>query len=115
MNNTVKKLDNNVIKALTIVCETAKQQIPGFSWLTHSANYSNFPASLKVTCVFETEQSLNEAVNQQRDLVLIKSIHTQLLKVGILLKQAKHNVVFDSEEGCIEQHGGNWSKRLSQH
>ncbi|MGK0307021.1 MAG: hypothetical protein ACI8UG_002783, partial [Gammaproteobacteria bacterium] len=46
MNKTVKKLDNNVIKALTIVCENAKQDIVGFEWLTHSANYANFPGSL---------------------------------------------------------------------
>jgi len=33
MNKTVKKLDNNVVKALTIACEMAKQDTVGFEWL----------------------------------------------------------------------------------
>ncbi|MFA3790347.1 Fis family transcriptional regulator [Aliiglaciecola sp. SL4] len=110
--STVKKLDENTIKALTNVCETAKQKIAGFDWLTHTADYSNFPSSLVITCVFQTEQHLKDAQSQQQDAFLRKLIQQQLLNVGIVLKKPKQNVFFDSEEACQFSHQGNWDKRL---
>lgn len=115
MNKTVKKIDNNVIKALTLVCEQAKQQVAGFEWLTHSADYANFPSSLVITCVFDTEQSLHHMQKKQQDLWFQKSIHSQLLKAGILLKDARRNVFFDSEEACLLAHNGDWKRRLAAH
>ena len=103
MNKTVKKLDNNVIKALTEVCEEAKSSIQGFAWLTHTANYANFPASLLVTCVFSTEDALQDAKLYGHDTTLIKLIHSTLINTGILLKQPKHNVTFDTDEAGAEQ------------
>ncbi|MGY0565821.1 MAG: Fis family transcriptional regulator, partial [Paraglaciecola chathamensis] len=67
MQKTVKKLDNNVIKALTIVCEQAKQEVPGFEWITHTASYNRFPGSLAVICVFDTQASIEQAQAQQLD------------------------------------------------
>ncbi|GAA6183270.1 MULTISPECIES: Fis family transcriptional regulator [Alteromonadaceae] len=110
--STVKKLDENTVKALTKVCEEAKRTVQGFDWLTHTADYSNFPSSLVITCVFLTEQQVIDAKAQQQDAYLRKLIHKQLLKVGILLKNPKHNVFFDSEEACAMSHQGNWDKRL---
>lgn len=112
MNKTVKKIDNNVIKALTIVCEHAKSEIPGFEWLTHTANYSNFPASLLITCVFDNNQSLFDVQSSKQDLAIKKMVQQQLLKVGVLIKNAKHQVYFDTEEACLAEHNGDWSKRL---
>ena len=86
MNKTVKKLDKNVIKALTIVCEHAKQDIVGFEWLTHSANYANFPGSLVITCVLNQSDSLNLMLVSEQDKELRKQIQKQLLKAGILLR-----------------------------
>lgn len=113
ITKTVKKLDNNVVKALTIVCETAKQDLLGFEWLTHSANYANFPASLLVTCVFDTNQSLNAMLANQGDQALRKSIQQQLLKAGILLKDVRRHVCFDTEQACLEEHAGDWKKRFT--
>jgi hypothetical protein len=112
MNKTVKKLDNNVVKALTIACENAKQEIDGFEWLTHSANYSNFPASLVITCVLDTQESLEKVTTHQQDEMLRKSIQKQLLKAGVLLKDARRHVFFDTEQACISQHAGDWKSRL---
>jgi hypothetical protein len=97
MNKTTKKLDNNIVKALTIVCERAKVEIPEFLWLTHSADFSNFPSSLLVSCVFTSNQAVHCLKQNKQDIVLIKWIQAELLKVGILLKQAKHNVAFINE------------------
>lgn len=113
MNKTVKKLDNNVVKALTIACENAKQEIVGFEWLTHSANYSNFPGSLVVTCVLDNQESLDVLLAQQKDQELRKQIQKQLLKAGILLKDVRRHVFFDTEQACLLEHNGDWKRRLA--
>jgi hypothetical protein len=112
MKKTVKKLDNNVVKALTIVCDQVKAKHIGFEWLTHTADYANFPASLVVTCIFDTNNALDEAKNSQLDVVIRKLIQQQLLKVGVLLKDAKRHVCFDTEEACSLESNGDWSARL---
>lgn len=113
MNKTVKKLDNNVVQALTIVCENAKQDIIGFEWLTHSADYSNFPGSLVITCVLDQIDSLDSMIASEQDKILRKQIQKQLLKAGILLKDIRHHVFFDTEQACSLEHNGNWKRRLA--
>jgi len=113
-SKTVKKLDNNVIKALTLACEHAKENIEGFSWLTHTAKYDNFPASLLVTCIFDTDAQLDNAIEQQQDQQLQQAIHKQLLNVGIVIKATQKHVFFDTEQRCNAQHQGNWAVRLKQ-
>jgi hypothetical protein len=113
VNKTVKKLDNNVIKALTIACETAKQKVVGFEWLTHTASYDRFPGSLIVTCVFDSKNSYAEAVSNELDVFLRKLIQSQLLKIGVVLKNPKQHVFFDNEEDCLDQHNGDWERRLN--
>ena len=60
LTKTTKKLDNNICKALTVACESALHDFDGFSWLTHRVDYTNFPASLMITCVFETEDNIKK-------------------------------------------------------
>lgn len=113
MNKTVKKLDNNVVKALTEACELSKPNVEGFEWLTHSANYANFPSSLLVTCVFDSEQSLQDAITSNQSVELSKLIQKRLLKAGVLLKDVRRHVLFDTEQACQLEHGGDWKRRLS--
>jgi hypothetical protein len=113
MKKTVKKLDDNVIKALTKACEAGKEKIVGFEWLTHTASYDNFPGSLQVICVFDNQQSLTDACDKEEDIYLRKLIRSNLLKAGILLKDVRRHVRFDSEESCEYEHQGDWSKRLN--
>jgi len=112
LNKTTKKIDDNVCKALTIVCEDAKDHIDGFAWLTHRANYTNFPASLIVTCIFDIDDEVKTLIDSKQDEQLINSIQNQLLKVGIVIKTIRHNVHFDSEESCLREHQGKWENRL---
>jgi len=112
LNKTTQKLDNNVCKALTIACEDSLHDINGFRWLTHRANYTNFPASLVVTCVFETEAEVTAMKENKLDEQLRQTIQKQLLKVGIVLKNVRQNVHFDSEESCTREHQGQWADRL---
>jgi hypothetical protein len=112
MKKTIKKLDKQVVQALTIACEQCKQDVLGFDWLTHTADYSNFPGSLVVRCVFDTDQSLHVAKETEQTVLLIKRIHGALLKSGFLLKHPKKHVIFDTEEACTREHQGDWNKRL---
>lgn len=113
LNKTCQKIDNNICKALTNACETSLHEIPGFIWLTHRANYTNFPASLVVTCVFETEVEIEEMKAQQQDELLRNTILKQLLKVGVVMKNGRQQIHFDSEEACLQHHQGEWSLRLA--
>jgi hypothetical protein len=115
MQKTVKKLDNFVVKALTNVCELAKREVPGFQWITHTASYDRFPGSLAVICVFDTDASIEQAKVLEQDAYLRRQIQSQLLKVGIKLKDARHHVRLDSEQACEAHNNGNWQLRLKSH
>jgi hypothetical protein len=45
--------------------------------------------------------------------VLCLTIQAQLLKVGVVVKNIKQCVRFDSEQACLAQHNGQWSERLA--
>ncbi|ROR97972.1 hypothetical protein EDC56_3641 [Sinobacterium caligoides] len=97
MRKRDKKTEKTIRETLTIVCEIALQQFSGFSWLTHTVNYQNFPDSLQVTCVYQDQEQLIEAienddVNQFR--LLIKQ---QLYDAGINLNNIKRQINFDTE------------------
>jgi hypothetical protein len=113
LNKTSQKIDNNVCKALTIACETTLHEVPGFEWLSHRASYTNFPASLIVTCVFATDADIEAMKLQKQDDLLRTTIQKQLLKVGVVVKNISNAVHFDSEEACLRQHDGEWSARLA--
>ena len=113
LNKTSQKIDNNICKALTIACESALHAIPGFVWLTHRANYTNFPSSLVITCVFDTEAEIEVMKMQHQDELLRNTILKQLLNVGVVVKNIKQQVHFDSEEACLQHHRGEWPQRLA--
>ncbi|ALO36293.1 Fis family transcriptional regulator [Colwellia sp. MT41] len=113
LSKTNQKIDNNVCKALTVACESSLHDVAGFVWLTHRANYTNFPASLVITCVFNTDEEVAAMKAEQQDEVLRLSIQKQLLKVGVVVKNIKQSVHFDSEEACQRQHRGEWADRLA--
>jgi hypothetical protein len=98
---------------LTIACESSLHEVAGFVWLTHRANYTNFPASLVITCVFSTNEEVTAMTVQQQDEVLRLSIQKQLVKVGVVVKNIKQCVRFDSEEACQVKHNGAWEARLA--
>ncbi|WP_275978045.1 hypothetical protein [Idiomarina rhizosphaerae] len=43
MRKTDKKLEREIIRELTQMCEVAKFDHEGFIWLTHEVNYQRFP------------------------------------------------------------------------
>lgn len=113
-SKTQKKIDNNIRVVLTAVCEETLGKLEGFEWLTHQANYTNFPASLLITCVFRTDQQLEDAVERGDTQRLQRSIQAQLLKVGIKFKYLAKQIIFDTEERCEDEDGADWSRRLER-
>jgi len=113
-SKTQKKIDNNIRVVLTAVCEETLGNLQGFEWLTHQANYTNFPASLLITCVFGTDQHLEDAIQGGDTQLLQRRIQAQLLKAGVRFKSLGKQVIFDTEERCREEDEADWSRRLER-
>lgn len=98
-----KNLERLVIKALTAVCEQAKLDVEGFEWVTHTACYDNFPASLHIICVFSTRATQRKALLSGDLTRLISEIDEQLFGFGISLKHPSKHISFDTEEAGAKQ------------
>ncbi len=70
MTKTDIKLDKRICQALTLACEAAKIQLPGFQWLNHHINYRQFPESLKIICVFDSHETLQQARQHNKQKLL---------------------------------------------
>ena len=109
MRKTDRKIDNRIRQVLTDVCEHALDHIAGFQWLTHHADYNAFPHSLRVICVFDTNDSLTEAFNHGDDEKLRQLIWQQLQSLDIRVSDIERMVSFTSEEQ------GNFSSSADKH
>lgn len=113
MRKTDKKIDNQLRAALTQVCETALEEIDGFVWLTHLVNYANFPASLKIICVFDSNENLAHFMQKENEKALSMPIKQKLDGIGVKVKDITNHLTYDTEQNCESQHNGNWQQRLS--
>jgi hypothetical protein len=98
MRKSDKKIDNRIRLSLTEVCEHALTHIQGFQWLTHHADYQRFPESLRVICVFDTNESLTEAYSRGDDEKLRHRIREQLQAIKVRVSDIECAVSFVSEE-----------------
>jgi hypothetical protein len=107
------RIERRLVTTLTEACETAKGEIKGFTWLTHTADQSALAQTLRVTWVFETlaDKKLAEASAKARVFELTA---IALVEANIDVKPTDHTVRFDSEEECLRTHGGDWQKRLAR-
>jgi len=115
MKKTDKKIEKGLISALTHVCDSALETVEGFKWLTHDVNYSKFPDSLSIICVFESIEELNKAQSFDSVETLYRLISHELKTVDIQLRDVRKHVRFDTEEECRAEHGGKWNTRLRRH
>lgn len=106
------RLERRLVKALTDACETAKAQIPGFGWLTHTVDYAAFPQSLRVTWVFDTRASQDHALATGADQRMRELTAAALQDAEVAPVNIDRCVRFDSEQACDAQHGGDWRRRL---
>ena len=113
MKKAIKKLDKKVIEALTQVCEEAKTKFEGFTWLTHQANYQDFPASLMVTCVFDEDKDVERVLATTEFPTLVELVNVNLNQQGIKLQKPEKHIRLDSEQACQLHNNGDWRKRIS--
>jgi len=112
MRKSDKKTENQIRDVLNDVCEDTLKSYDGFLWVTHTVNFSSFPQSLKIVCVFDTNQDRTnflEGGGQQEVSVTIQKAFSQ---VGITLKNIDKHVSFDTQENCDRDHQGKWNYRL---
>lgn len=112
MKKTDKTLENTIVKVLTQVCEQSLKSIDGFQWLTHLVNYKDFPRSLTVICVFDTNDQVSKLLTSSNHNDLVNMIGEKLKSAGIQLPNVQQQIQFDSEEACNVEHAGNWKRRL---
>ena len=105
-------MENQLRTVLTEVCEAALKEIEGFQWLTHFVNYSKFPGSLKVVCIFDTNANLASYMLMIDEGKLNVLVQEKLFAIGVNLKDIKRHLVFDTEEDCDKYHDGKWIDRL---
>ena len=114
MRKTDKKIDNKLREALTEVCEIALENVADFEWLTHLVNFNDFPGSLSVICIFDTNAGLSEARSNQEDNYLYKLIKEKLAAAGIEIRDIQQHVDFDTEENCKVENDGKWQERFKR-
>lgn len=108
MRKSDKKVDNALRVALTDVCDIAQAESEGFTWVTHFANYDDFPGSLLVVCVYHTDVDLDNA-----DLDWMRAlIKSKLASIDINIKDMRKHVAFDTEEQCKAENNGRWNERF---
>ncbi|MFP3924166.1 MULTISPECIES: hypothetical protein [Pseudomonas] len=107
------RIERRLIATLTEACETAKSEIKGFTWLTHTADLNALADTLKVIWVFETRADKQRAQLEAKARIF-ELTAIALNEACIDLKLSDRNVRLDSEEECQRAHEGNWQKRLGQ-
>jgi hypothetical protein len=99
MRKTDKKIDNQLRVLLTNVCEVALKKIEGFQWLTHIVDYANFPKSLTVICIFDTEDNLEDYLQSSDKKILVSLIESELSHMRISIKNMNKHISYDTEQG----------------
>ncbi len=112
MRKSDKKLENQLRVALTEVCETALKNFEGFEWLTHLVNYSHFPKSLTIVCVFDTNDNLTRFKGCASFHELSFFIEKKLVEIDININNILNHISYDTEEACTQDNNGNWAERL---
>lgn len=113
MRKSDKKIESCLVGALKAACEIALGECEGFKWLTHLANYTCFPQSLSVVCVFDTNDNLTMLYQKDGGDRLRSIIRNELERVGIPIQSIEKQVRFDTEEDCYRENDGKWSNRFT--
>ncbi len=94
-------IERELIRSLTTACETAKSEIVGFQWLTHEVDYEQFPQSLVVTWMFDSEAH-KAGSDKARMLALTQAAFDD---VGISVTRIAEHVAFAVEQPARGKRG----------
>lgn len=109
-----RKIERKIVRALTDICNCLKPDTEGFSWLTHFVDYANASNSLRIVCVFDTDQALNRA----RDAGFIQRFPTlaknQLETEGLDILHIEKVVYFDTVENGADVSDTRWCRKYAR-
>ncbi|HBZ93652.1 MAG TPA: hypothetical protein DEO91_08075 [Pseudomonas sp.] len=98
-------IERELIRALTLACETAKSEVVGFQWLTHDVDYEQFPQSLVVTWVFDTEANKARALASADKARMLALTLAAFDEVGISVARIADHVAFSVERPARGKRG----------
>ncbi|NVJ59606.1 MAG: Fis family transcriptional regulator [Gammaproteobacteria bacterium] len=104
MKKTHKKIEKALVQQLTAACETLLDSSKGFCWLTHHVNFNTFPDSLRVICVYESDDDINQINISQVQQIIAENLES----IDIRLKNRNRQILFESEENCTRVSDGIW-------
>ncbi|MFV9653676.1 hypothetical protein ACNFCK_02040 [Pseudomonas sp. NY15366] len=91
-------IERELIRTLTLACETAKSEIVGFQWLTHDVDYERLPQSLRVTWMFDSEASRARALASADKARMLELTQAAFDEVGISVASIAEHVAFSVEQ-----------------
>jgi hypothetical protein len=98
-------IERELIRALTRACETAKAEIVGFQWLTHEVDYQQFPQSLVVTWMFDSEANKAQALASTDAARMRELTQAAFEEVGISVADITAHVAFSVEQPARGKRG----------
>ena len=98
-------VERELIRTLTDACETAKSEILGFQWLTHDVDYTQFPQSLVVTWVFDSETSRARALASADKARMQALTLAAFDEVGISVSRIDDHLAFSVERTARGKRG----------
>ncbi|GEA50829.1 hypothetical protein VIN01S_16330 [Vibrio inusitatus NBRC 102082] len=104
MRKSDKKIENQIRDVLTKVCEDTLKGYDGFLWVTHTVNFSSFPQSLKIVCVFDTNQNRTNFLVGESQHYVSTTIQKGFDKVGIQLKNVAKQISYATQKNCEWSH-----------
>lgn len=103
MRKSDKKVENLIRSVLTEVCEDTLKGYDGFLWVTHTVNYSSFPQSLEIVCVFETNQDRASFLVGEGQQHVSIAIQKAFNKVGVQLKNVGKQIRYETQQNRVHQ------------
>ncbi|ASI88681.1 Fis family transcriptional regulator [Vibrio mediterranei] len=97
MRKSDKKVENLIRDVLTEVCEGTLKSYDGFLWVTHTVKFNSFPQSLKIVCVFETNQDRANFLMGEGHQHVSTTIYEAFGKVGVQLKNISKQIGYDTK------------------
>ncbi|MDZ4186243.1 MAG: hypothetical protein U1D97_14865 [Desulfuromonadales bacterium] len=98
-------IERELIRTLTLACETAKSEIVGFQWLTHEVDYERFPQSLRVIWMFDSEASRARALASSDKARMLALTLGAFDEVGISVSNIAEHVAFSVEQPARGKRG----------
>lgn len=98
MRKSDKKTDNQIRLFLTDICEDFMKDFNGFLWLTHEADYDNFPQSLRITFVFNSQAHLDGFLASHGYPQLVVKLEKQLNQMKVRFKRIQDQMAFTVEQ-----------------